>query len=189
MDINSNKPFKKERWDGVLKRSQRENLHVEQEYITFLVTRVSSIPNPSRPRRFYPSRLTLQIYTIILLSTQASVFTSIKQLTCFQFEFSVVFNKAIIKVSIDLLYLYISIYTVIIDERLITVVQTERNSTKTSLKKTAGEMLPERQIFPSPQYPCLHVQLYDPLVLLHTASALQFVFPIAHSSISEKTLL
>ena len=177
MDIDSNKPFKKERWDGVLKCSQRENLHVEQEYITFLVTRVSSIPNPSRPRRFYPSRLTLQIYTIILLSTQASVFTSIKQLTCFQFEFSVVFNKAIIKVSIDLLYLYISIYTVIIDERLITVVQTERNSTKTSLK---------RQIFPSPQYPCLHVQLYDPLVLLHTASALQFVFP---TSISEKTLL
>ena len=130
------------------------------------------------------------VYTIILLSTQASVFTSIKQFTCFQFEFSVVFNKAFIKVSIDLLYLYISIYTVIIDERLITqVVQTGRNSTKTSLKNTAGEMLPERQIFPSPQYPCLHVQLYDPLVLLHTASALQFVFPIAHSSISEKTLL
>ena len=48
-------------------------------------------------------------------------------------------------------------------------------------------MLPERQIFPSPQYP--YVQLYDPLVLLHTVSALQFVFPIAHSSISEKTLL
>ena len=135
MDINSNKPFKKERWDGVLKRSKRENLHVEQECITFLVTRVSSIPNPSRPRRFYPSRLTLQIYTIILLSTQVSVFTSIKELTCFQFEFSVVFNKAIIKVPIDLLYLYISIYIVIIDERLITVVQTERNSTKTSLKK------------------------------------------------------
>ena len=91
------------------------------------------------------------VYTIILLSTQASVFTSIKQFTCFQFEFSVVFNKAIIKVSIDLLYLYISIYTVIIDERLITqVVQTERNSTKTSLKNTAGEMLPERQIFSIP---------------------------------------
>ena len=129
------------------------------------------------------------VFTIILLSTQVSVFTSIKQFTCFQFEFSVVFNKAIIKVFIDLLYLYISIYLVIIDERLITVVQTERNSTKTSLKNTAGEMLPERQIFPSPQYPCLHVQLYDPLVLLHTASALQFVFPTAHSSISEKTLL
>ena len=123
MHININKPFKKERWDGVLKRSQRENSRVEQECITFLVTRVrsdknksngaanlSSIPNPSRPRRFYPSHLTLQIYTILLLSTQASVFTSIKQLTCFQFEFSVVFNKAIIKVSIDLLYLYISIY-------------------------------------------------------------------------------
>ena len=199
MHINSNKPFKKERWDGVLKRSQRENSRVEQECITFLVTRVrsdknkssgaanlSSIPNPSRPRRFYPSHLTLQIYTIILLSTEASVFTSIKQLTCFQFEFPVVFNKAIIKVSIDLLYLYISIY---IHERLITVVQTERNSTKTSLKNTARELLPERQIFPSPQYPCLHVQLYDPLVLLHTASALQSVFPIAHSSISEKTLL
>ena len=29
MHINSNKPFKKERWDGVLKRSQRENSRVE----------------------------------------------------------------------------------------------------------------------------------------------------------------
>ena len=27
--INSNKPFKKKRWDGVLKCSQRENLRVE----------------------------------------------------------------------------------------------------------------------------------------------------------------
>ena len=27
--INSNKPFKNERWDGVLKCSQRENLRVE----------------------------------------------------------------------------------------------------------------------------------------------------------------
>ena len=58
-----------------------------------------------------------------------------------------------------------------------------------SYRNTAGEMLPKRQILPTPKYPDLHVQLYDPLVLLHTASALQLVFPVAHSSISKKTLL
>ena len=47
-------------------------------------------------------------------------------------------------------------------------------------------MLPKRQIFPSPQYPCLHVQLYDPLVLLHTASALQLDVPSIHSFMSAR---
>ena len=41
-------------------------------------------------------------------------------------------------------------------------------------------------VCPSPEYPGLHVQLYDPLVLLHTASALHLCDPLAHSSISEK---
>ena len=41
---------------------------------------------------------------------------------------------------------------------------------------------------PSPEYPGLHVQLCDPLVLLHTASALQLRCPLAHSSTSENTL-
>ena len=149
---------------------------------------LSSIPNPSQPRRSYSSCSTLQMHTIRLPSTQASVFTFIK-LACFQFEFLIISNKAFIEVSIDLLYIYILIYIIIINELLITVVLTERNSTKTSLKNTAGEILPKRQIFSFAQYPCLHVQLYDPLVLLHTASALHFVLPVAHWSISEKTLL
>ena len=42
------------------------------------------------------------------------------------------------------------------------------------------------QFFPSPEYPGLHEQLYDHLVLLHTASALQLCCPLAHSSISDK---
>ena len=40
------------------------------------------------------------------------------------------------------------------------------------------------QRIPSPWYPGLHVQLYDPLVLLHIASELQLCFRAAHSSIS-----
>ena len=43
------------------------------------------------------------------------------------------------------------------------------------------------QVCPSPEYPGLHVQLYDPLVLLHTASALQLCFPLAHSLSSSKS--
>lgn len=43
------------------------------------------------------------------------------------------------------------------------------------------------KIFPSPEYPGLHEQLNDPLVvLLHTALALQFCFPATHLSIFEK---
>ena len=42
------------------------------------------------------------------------------------------------------------------------------------------------QVRPFPEYPGLHVQLYDPLVLLHTALALQLCDPLAHSSMSEK---
>ena len=41
------------------------------------------------------------------------------------------------------------------------------------------------QFRPSPEYPDLQVQLYDPLLLLHTASALQCFNPSAHSSTSE----
>jgi len=41
------------------------------------------------------------------------------------------------------------------------------------------------QFFPSPWYPGLHVQLYEPLVLLQTASELQLWVSVAHSSISE----
>ena len=48
--------------------------------------------------------------------------------------------------------------------------------------------LPE-QDSPSPEYPGLHIQLYDPLVLLHTASTLQLCCPLAHSSTSEKGAL
>ena len=42
------------------------------------------------------------------------------------------------------------------------------------------------QFLPSPWYPALHVQLYEPLVLLQKASELQLWVPLAHSSISEK---
>ena len=45
-------------------------------------------------------------------------------------------------------------------------------------------MLP-LHICPLPEYPGLHVQLCDPLVLLHTASALQLCVPVRHSSESE----
>ena len=39
---------------------------------------------------------------------------------------------------------------------------------------------------PFPEYPGLHVQLYDSLVLLHTVSALQLCVSLAHSSMSER---
>ena len=42
------------------------------------------------------------------------------------------------------------------------------------------------QFFPSPVYSGLHVQLYDPLVLLQTAFALQLCFSSSHSSTSEE---
>ena len=50
---------------------------------------------------------------------------------------------------------------------------------------------PERKTEPShsrpfPRNPCLHVQLYDPLVLLQKASRLQLCDPSAHSSMSER---
>ena len=40
------------------------------------------------------------------------------------------------------------------------------------------------QVRPSPEYPGLHLQLKDPLVLLQTALALHLFFSVAHSSIS-----
>ena len=40
------------------------------------------------------------------------------------------------------------------------------------------------QVCPSPEYPGLHLQLKDPLVLLQTALALHLFFSVAHSSIS-----
>lgn len=43
-----------------------------------------------------------------------------------------------------------------------------------------------RQFRPSPKYPVLQEQLYDPLVLLQPASALQWWVDSAHSSISNK---
>ena len=48
-----------------------------------------------------------------------------------------------------------------------------------------GKRLP-LQVLPSPEYPGLHVQLYDPLVLLHAASALHLFLSVAHSSISDR---
>ena len=44
-----------------------------------------------------------------------------------------------------------------------------------------------RQLRPSPEYPGLHDQLYDPLVLIHSASALQSWVALVHSSISSKS--
>ena len=46
-----------------------------------------------------------------------------------------------------------------------------------------NEILPE-QFRPSPTYPSLQVQLYEPMVLLHTATLLQFCSADEHSSIS-----
>ena len=41
------------------------------------------------------------------------------------------------------------------------------------------------QVRPFPEYPDLHWQLCDPLILWHSASALQLWVPVAHSSISK----
>ena len=66
---------------------------------------LSSIANLMRPR--------FKCTPLRLRSTQESVFAFIKRLACFNFEFSVVSNKAFIEVSIDSLYIYISIYIII----------------------------------------------------------------------------
>ena len=42
------------------------------------------------------------------------------------------------------------------------------------------------QLYPSPVYPCLHMQLNDPWVLLHTAKWLQLCVADAHSLTSAK---
>ena len=44
------------------------------------------------------------------------------------------------------------------------------------------------QDHPSPEYPGLHLQLWDPLVLVHRALALQVRSPTTHSSSSESKL-
>ena len=51
--------------------------------------------------------------------------------------------------------------------------------------ETIDSVLP-LQVRPSPVDPGLHLQRYDPLVLLHIASALQLDFPSAHSFTSVK---
>ena len=45
------------------------------------------------------------------------------------------------------------------------------------------------QLFPSPSYPGLHVQLKDPLELLQTALELQLWVPSLHSLMSEVILI
>ena len=54
---------------------------------------------------------------------------------------------------------------------------------KTLYNKKRNKVLPflPEQLYPSPVYPCLHVQLNEPLVLLHTAKWLQLCVPDAHS--------
>ena len=59
---------------------------------------------------------------IRLLSTQASVFTSIKKLAWCYFEISVISKEAFMEVLIDLLYIYFSIYMIIVNELIVTVV-------------------------------------------------------------------
>ena len=71
---------------------------------------LSSIQNLSRPRRFYSSRSTLQMHTVRLLSTQASVPMSIKKLVCFQCEFSEVSTRHLQK-FVSIYYISISRYT------------------------------------------------------------------------------
>ena len=41
-------------------------------------------------------------------------------------------------------------------------------------------------LLPSPEYPALHVQVYDPRVSLHTALTSQLCELVEHSSISKK---
>ena len=56
------------------------------------------------------------------------------------------------------------------------------------MKVIMKEFLPElEQLLPSPTYPALQVQLYEPIVLLHTATWLQLCSPVEHSSISGNT--
>ena len=52
------------------------------------------------------------------------------------------------------------------------------------IKKKCLFFLPS-QLYPSPVYPSLQVQLNDPLVLLHTAFSLQLCVDDAHSLTSE----
>ena len=54
-----------------------------------------------------------------------------------------------------------------------------------SIVKEKGLVFLPSQLYPSPMYPGLQVQLNDPLVLLHTASSLQLCVPESHSLTSE----
>ena len=57
------------------------------------------------------------------------------------------------------------------------------------MKVIMNEFLPELgQFLSSPTYPALQVQLYEPIVLLHTATWLQVCSPVEHSSISGNTV-
>ena len=60
---------------------------------------------------------------------------------------------------------------------------TEQQQTLIQLSNTTIVNLP-LQVRPSPEYPGLQVQLYEPLVLLHSELALQLSFPVEHSSMS-----
>ena len=60
---------------------------------------------------------------------------------------------------------------------------TEQQQTLIQLSYTTIFNLP-LQVRPSPEYPGLQVQLYEPLVLLHSELALQLSFPVEHSSMS-----
>ena len=60
---------------------------------------------------------------------------------------------------------------------------TEQQQTLIQLSYTTIVNLP-LQVRPSPEYPGLQVQRYEPLVLLHSELALQLSFPVEHSSMS-----
>ena len=62
-----------------------------------------SIPNHRGLAVFTKPHDASNAHHIRLLSSHADVFTSIKKLACFQFEFSVVSNKAFVEVFIDLI--------------------------------------------------------------------------------------
>ena len=53
---------------------------------------------------------------------KTAIYTSIKKLAWCYFEFSVISKEAFMEVLIDLLYIYFSIYMIIVNELLITVV-------------------------------------------------------------------
>ena len=53
------------------------------------------------------------------------------------------------------------------------------------VEKNFKNLLPVH-VSPSPEYPGMHVQLYDPLILSQIASALQICVSVAHSSMSER---